>query len=248
MMIDLDCFILGYDKKRVPVISHEQCEELGTQIYYEHKAMVNKKGLAFDPLNYAEFGLKLNVDYQHIFCNAGEQILGAISFNENESIKVFDKEQMSVKQIICAKGTVILDASLESKDKRGRHNFTMGHEIAHWHLHQNIYGNNKLSRTVKCCRFESIEKESPLFDRVEHQANYLASCFLMPKEKFSEELLELFYENGNKYGVILSDVEDSKIMIHSYAAEMAEIFDVSTEAAKIRIHRLGFIKRVADVI
>ena len=58
----------------------------------------------------------------------------------------------------------------------GRRNFTIAHELGHYFL------NHKLHTSSFLCQEDHIVEGSDVSNRIEQEANYFASCFLMPKQ------------------------------------------------------------------
>ncbi|MCG4566130.1 ImmA/IrrE family metallo-endopeptidase, partial [Anaerosalibacter bizertensis] len=157
--------------------------------------------------------------------------------------------------------TIFIDKSLLDDKQMRRERFTLGHEIGHWLLHKSKYSFNpnqlsffyesseQLKPIIKC-RTSNIEstrsfKRELISDEdwLEWQADYLASAFLMPKSTFikvtNEKLIDKnitqgYYEYGYDKGLDL--------WIDSLVSELADIFDVSLTAAKIRLKNLRLIR------
>ena len=65
----------------------------------------------------------------------------------------------------------------------GRRNFTIAHELGHYFLNHKLHSNSFF------CQDKQIAEESEVTDKIEHEANYFASCFLMPKQKITSAFL-----------------------------------------------------------
>ena len=64
-----------------------------------------------DPLHFIEHYLGANIDFQDIFYEEGSSpIAGATVFNDEE-VRVFDRENMCIKDITVKAGTIIIDNS-----------------------------------------------------------------------------------------------------------------------------------------
>lgn len=108
------------------------------------------------------------------------------------------------------------------KDKSGFERFTKAHEIGHWILHvdQAVLG-------IDC--LPGLEREERILCRngtksaIEHQADYYAASLLMPTN-------------------FIIEVARTKDLCHWPALyAIAESFDVTITALKIRLERLGLI-------
>ena len=107
------------------------------------------------------------------------------------------------------------------KEPKVRRRFTIAHELGHYELHKEksdlfvdkefIYRSQHSAHTVD-------------HQVMEHEANYFASCILMPTDQVRKELdkrdIDLFSEDGIK--------------------ELAKKFEVSPTAMSLRITKLGF--------
>ena len=69
------------------------------------------------------------------------------------------------------------DASLVESKSKGRLFFTLAHEAGHWMLHRTHISRSAAGEAAHFCRVQDAKKP------VEWQADYFASCLLMP-EKF----------------------------------------------------------------
>lgn len=163
----------------------------------------------------------------------GHDVLGAIWFND---------------------GTIRIDASLDPYEfphLRGRYNFTVAHEVGHWRLHRA----QLLEDPNEGALFESSSK--PAFvcrdgDRAseEVQADRFAGCLLMPRTLVRTEW-EAWH--GCDAPVQDSDLDvrqlagdrkrDVEIAREALCKPLAERFEVSAAAMRIRLENLGlFVK------
>ncbi len=84
-------------------------------------------------------------------------------------------------------------------------------------------------------------------DWIEWQADYMASVLLMPKNAFATAARDKFRYNkiGKDFYQMGTDFEmDLRTEVITY--ELADLFQVSVTAAKIRLINLGFIKEEQD--
>jgi Zn-dependent peptidase ImmA (M78 family) len=158
------------------------------------------------------------------------------------------------------KELVLIDQHLYPKDEFiGRYRFTVAHEIGHWQLHRYLAKDPRQilaapSKPTVICR--SSEEKEP----IERQANYFASCLLMPRRRVFEEW-NVFLNDGG--GTALAAVVGSRIMKHSQAmvyvqrndcpghdwacrevaVPIGERFGVTAQAMRIRLEELGLLPR-----
>lgn len=84
------------------------------------------------------------------------------------------------KRLLC------VDASLVANKSKGRMFFTLAHEAGHWMLHRTYIQRSITDETAHFCRVQDAKKP------VEWQADYFASCLLMP-EKFVSDAFQQVY-------------------------------------------------------
>lgn len=169
---------------------------------------------------------------------------------------------------------VFIDQSLEPEEHpemEGRYNFSVGHEIGHWRLHRQylrnadgqvaMFADSKPEPTV-ICRTSQAKK------RIEWQADYFASCFLMPRQcvlgawsdRFGS-LKPIVYADiaeqkwtrrptrrGMKpFGMVLRNAVEQAFEPHAYtfagiARKFAPKCRVSIQAMRIRLESLGLLR------
>ena len=84
------------------------------------------------------------------------------------------------KRLIC------VDASFVEKKFKGRMFFTLAHEAGHWMLHRRCIRRSEANETAHFCRLRDAKKP------VEWQADYFASCLLMPEKFVSDAFQQVF--------------------------------------------------------
>jgi Zn-dependent peptidase ImmA (M78 family) len=166
-------------------------------------------------------------------------------------------------------GEIVLDESLDPEERpsiEGRYRFTLAHEGGgHWRLHrplvQPFWGQPSLFGDVQ--RPTVICRSSQAKERVELQADLYASCLLMPRklvmqawrDKFGNDHPRILLQNHRNLvpcdahaetAKAVSDFEqsrdDDEVMEH-FARPFAEQFLVSRVAMRIRLEKLGLLRR-----
>ena len=202
-----------------------------------------KLGIEFDDmhrlLNHPRSGLGLDPD-----------ILGAIWFDDRR---------------------IVIDESLdpeENPSKEGRYRFTLAHEGGgHWRLHRHLFAkdpaqvslfNEPASPSVIC---RSSQAKEP----VEWQADFYASCLLMPRKLVMAAWDEMFPDRKPRvlqprtpirsslrrnYRASSTKFGDLDLLRHRrrrarshFARPLAEQFLVSPIAMRIRLEKLGLLHR-----
>ena len=189
-----------------------------------------------DPELLLEKVLGLNVEYQHLSYDGS--ILGMTSFTEM-GVQVFEDDDNEAFFFLDGK-TVLVEKDLNFDSKlKGRKNFTLMHEGSHQifkMLFPNDYGVTQKSAGVHYYKANS-ERNKPISDWEEWQANTLAAELLMPTFLVNAEIerAALCLPNGILYKSA-SDPNYEKIL------EMAARMGVSWSAIKIRLQQMQVIK------
>jgi hypothetical protein len=165
------------------------------------------------------------------------------------------------------KELVLIDQHLFPKDEFiGRYRFTVAHEIGHWQLHRSYLakGPHQIlaapSKPTVICR--SSEKNEP----IEWQANYFASCLLMPRRRVLDDWDDFLNDRVRTPSLLLAALPNGTIVRHAQAmvyaqrAEfglgtghghlcrevahpIAERFGVSVQPMLSRLEKLGLLPR-----
>jgi Zn-dependent peptidase ImmA (M78 family) len=240
----------------VPYLSEATIERDATALLIEY---ARTRGVAIAPPipieDIVEKHLKLRIEFDDTHklfgiprdpeCDA--DILGAIFFDE---------------------ARIVIDESLDPEERsgiEGRYRFTLGHEGGgHWRLHRWIFAKNPAQGALFggpeapsfLCRSSEAKK------REEWQADFYASCLLMPRKLVIEAWRGRF---GNTNARILkrknritlpADVNDEIAAVllsfdqqrddeamNEFVRPFAAKFLVSMVAMRIRLERLGLLHR-----
>lgn len=246
---------LDFRKKKngVPILKKEEIESLAEMLLWDYNPEILDQPGSLDIELFSESYVGLEMDYQDL--TPDQSILGAMVFADGY-VPVYDAENNKAKLIPAKEGTVIIDNSLLKDDQLRRGRFTLGHEIGHWLLHRHIYAIDKNQLTlfddlsenqpVIKCRSTDIENTGRKLetddDWMEWHADYMASALLMPRRAFIKAVNEKFNQIGlkNSYYELGTDAE-LDLWAGALPYELADIFDVSVTAAKIRLKNLNMI-------
>jgi Zn-dependent peptidase ImmA (M78 family) len=161
---------------------------------------------------------------------------------------------------------IVIDQGLdpeENPSKEGRYRFTLAHEGGgHWRLHRHLFAKdpaqislfNEPAPPSVICR--SSQKKEP----VEWQADFYASCLLMPRklimaawdEIFPDRHPHIMNRTNRDLVAAISDAEgrdfelkveewQNKQAMEDFARPLAQQFLVSSEAMSIRLQTLGLL-------
>lgn len=252
-MIQLD---FRRKKNGVPILSKKDIEDMAEVIIQDYKPKILNEPCSLDIELFSESYTGLEMDYQDL--THDQSILGMMVFNDCR-IPVYDAEKEKAKRIMVHEGTILIDNSLLEDDQIRRGRFTLSHEVSHWFLHRKIYCIDKNQISL----FDVLQEESQPFikcrtidiecsgrrelvtddDWMEWQADHMASALLMPKRAFSDAAKKKFKSAGITKGFYKMGTNfEQDLWAEVMSFELADLFDVSRVAARIRLKNLGFIK------
>jgi hypothetical protein len=182
--------------------------------------------------------------------------------------------QPDILGAIYGDGSIFIDESLdpeENPSREGRYRFTLAHEGGgHWRLHQHLIVQDKAQASFLDAAREPkfICRSSEAKERVEWQADFYASCLLMPRKKVFAIWDEFFPDRMQRvlepqtpvahpfveiprsqmYGINGIDIcEDDDTTLDRFCKPLAERFVVSPVAMRIRLEKLGLLHRVVPL-
>lgn len=205
----------------MPYLTKRTIEEQAQQLierYYQQEVGTLIAPIDIDGILELQLGYDLVIeDLKQRFGKDG--VLGATASNEN---------------------TIYIDSSLDTPESLGRYRFTLAHEIGHIVLHI-----PPPSDTVQLSLLDDVSQQpTPLFrcgegelkvtsnfSPIEWQANYFASCLLMPKQRVMNAITYFRKEPSVTKNQPLAEQ-------YSVVSMMATHFQVSYEAMTYRIQKL----------
>lgn len=162
-----------------------------------------------------------------------------------------------------------IDQSLDPHDqpkRLGRYRFTLAHEVGHWQLHRQHFLKNTTQKSLFDCQAtgpDVVCRSSHTSVPVEVQANQFAACLLMPRKLIRMAWAEFrgdddspiaMSELRNGYlkandtrqwfhhGQVARDQESQDLaMKEDFCRPLAEIFQVSPEAMRIRVEQMKLL-------
>jgi hypothetical protein len=146
-------------------------------------------------------------------------------------------------------GRIVIDESLDPEEhpaKEGRYRFTLAHEGGgHWRLHRGLVrsDHNQEALFADARKPTVVCRSSQTKERVEWQADFYASCLLMPRRLVQAEWQDRF---GRTEPFLLSDLRPNILcnaVLESVAEPIARRFGVSRAAMRIRLEKLGLLLR-----
>lgn len=245
--------------KRVPYLHEEQIERDAAALLAEYERSRGVTILRAVPIeDIVEKHLKLGIEFDDTHQLFGvprsglgfePDILGAMFFDERR---------------------IVIDSSLDPEEnpaKEGRYRFTLAHEGGgHWRLHRHLFAKDPAQASFfsEPTALSVVCRSSQAKDPVEWQADFYASCLLMPRNLVRAAWNERFPDRRPRVISPDAPVEHSFVEIKRFecripgleftesveeamdrfARPLAEQFQVSPIAMRIRLEKLGLLHRV----
>ena len=255
-------------KDNTPILRDTEIDNLAENLLDDYKPQLLKEPAPINYLHFLESYLGANVEFMDIHYE-DKPIWGATAFNDDEYLKVFDRENWRIGVRKLMNRTIVIDNYVMREGKEGLALFTGLHEGGHLWLHPGVfvkldYGgqlsffeNEKPKiNPVVCCRQNNIEsfghkkKLVTSEDFREHQADYFASAIAMPKSTFIPLAKEILKSEGISGDRVVTGVDFQ----HDWFAEsefpkrISEAYGVSKQAAFIKLRKFGFIVAESEIM
>lgn len=225
----------------VPIIYKEQLDDVAEAFLKKYYPEALKQPMAVATREIAE---RMGLDIKEVHITKTCTVFGQVYFSDCE-IQYYDSDARAYKPLNVKRGTILVDPNVYFMRNIGSMNNTIIHECVHWELHKNFFELEKLynrdARSISCQVKEGIrpEKHRTPLDWMEWHANSIAPRILMPAKQTRQKIEELIDKNKR----VLQDVNIADIM-ESVVFELAEFFEVSRIAAKIRMIDLGYTEAI----
>jgi len=228
------------DKHGIPLLSKMQLENYAERLLQDFMPKVFDEAQPVDMdtfiTNYMEFGF----EYQYLSHNG--VYLGSTIFEDTDRFPIYNPELNQAEYHRVKANTILIEGTLaENPILEHRERFTQAHEAAHGLLHQDYF--TKRIAYTKLSQFsEDGFQETPpeLNERdtsgrklkgeqwLEWQANYLGAALLMP-----QQVVDYIKSVVDPH----RDVRLRGVLVRT----LVNIFNVSPEAARVRLECLGHI-------
>jgi Zn-dependent peptidase ImmA (M78 family) len=168
---------------------------------------------------------------------------------------------------------IVIDESLDPEEypaREGRYRFTLAHEGGgHWRLHRRLFAKDPAQSALfgGPAAPSVICRSSQAKERVEWQADFYASCLLMPRKLVFAAWDEMFPDRKQRVLQPATPIdhpfaeiarfecriraaeftESDDQALESFAKPFAEKFLVSPIAMRIRLEKLGLLHRVVPI-
>lgn len=227
----------------VPDIRYDQLEAVAHQFledHYKEALQIPRAGQApvyVDPMVLAE-RLQLTVQTAHI--REDSSIFGQIFFADTDT-EVYDPRQEKMVPVHVDAKTIVADPEVFLLRNLGALNNTIIHECVHWEKHRKVFLLEKLYNVdasgISCevVGGAKAEMARQATEKMEQQANWLTPRIQMPAEPFrarAKDLISKFMRETHA----AHEIDVMEMVIQQLVTD----FQVSKQAAKIRLVELGF--------
>lgn len=182
----------------------------------------------------SEMGLSIHQEKLTI----DNSVFGKMVFKDTD-VEVIEDEQLVSEHF--NKGSILVDKDVVFKRNVGSYNNTVIHECVHWELHK-VFHEVKMVLDKDHSQVSSWTEENladssmwTSLDWMEWQDNGIAPRILMPKVQTRIKIRELF----QTLTLVNPDISRSEL-VQEVVDNLATFFEVSRQAAKIRMIDLGF--------
>lgn len=222
----------------VPIISREQFEDEAEKFLTRYCPEALEKPMRV-PIETIASDMKLQV-IEDVPLSDDLTYFGTIIFDNGN---VLDKHRkITIRN--AKRGTVYLDPRVSYERSVGTKRTTLAHECFHWHRHQPYHvlmkmigADDNLGKAIQCqIAANSMDSDKwKAVDWMEWQAKGVAPRILMPAKPTRLKADQLLAVYGG--------ADDASIAAYENVIdELAELFDVSRQAAKVRLMDLGYSK------
>ncbi|MFA6681929.1 MAG: hypothetical protein WCS35_07840 [Sphaerochaeta sp.] len=229
------------DSNGIPLLSKQQLERYGERVLRDFSPAVLQNPQPTDMDGIITSGMGFNLEYQYLSHN--KVYLGVTIFDDTDMLPVYNPELNRAEFISVKKDTIIIEGTLaENPVYEHRERFTQGHEVSHGLLHAEYFQRKaEYANFMDDCRGIYSKPCFPDLSGVdvngrrlqgeawlEWQANYLSAVLLMPKTAI-KKLRNQIEPKGSRYWLL------------DLIRVMVEVFNVSEEAARVRLGSLGYL-------
>lgn len=226
---------MGLSKDWVPYIKKRDFDKIAESFLKKYYPYALRQPT---PISVDSIVTAMGLTIHHEKLSPDDSIFGQMVFKDTV-IEVVEEGDLVPKKF--DKGSILVDKDVVFKRNVGSFNNTVIHECVHWELHK-LYHEVKMltdsnHSTMKSRTEENFSDSSmwgPL-DWMEWQANGIAPRILMPKVQTKIKIRELF----QTLTLVNPDMSRSEL-VSEVVDNLASFFNVSRQAAKIRMIDLGF--------
>jgi len=124
----------------------------------------------------------------------------------------------------------------EQRHRNNRLRTTLTHEYGHVMLHTWLYDKYGAARSPHRCYWQSLLPTERVVDWFEWQAGYASGALLMP-ESFARRTVQAYFQNRPERPPVARGSPEASTLCQ----RVSLAFDVSVEAATVRLKQLGYL-------
>ena len=246
-MIKMKISRVDYNNNNTPILYDREIDEFAYEVLEDYRPKLLQEPGAISFEHFLESYLGVTLRFADIYSKDPERAIYAITAFSDGTIKVFDRENERITNMIVWANTVIIDNSVMERGKEGLAMFTGLHESGHILIHPKVYETFRAGQV--CCRRENVESfgnggsQRTPEQWLEHQADYFAAALAMPNVTFVPFVNEFLREQGvYKRSIVLNEDEDLDILAKDLLPErIHEVYGVSKHAASVKLKKSGFV-------
>ena len=251
-------FNTAYSFTQVPYATYEALEGYALDLIKDYAPQLLHFPNALDIEDFVRSYLGMILEYIDLKRFGDFRALTVFHDSILHSIIADGDDQADTISIPLQAGTLLIDSSLTLSRERRRYRYTLGHESSHWLLHRRafakgnpfsqigIYGHPYLAASQSRTCYRTSQKERDDHQRMENQANYLSAALLMPQTAVEAVCRNYFQQIGETPRLLQPmDNPKDKDMALVLAEICADVFDVSKQAAGIRLERLRYLAKAS---
>ena len=119
----------------------------------------------------------------------------------------------------------------------GRRNFTIAHELGHYALEHHLHSGSLF------CGSDGVMEEGSATQVIEREANYFATCLLMPEEKVKKAFISMLCNSRRVYRKDFLPVQKNTFGVWcGIRNNLTKRYGVSEEALRNRLRFLGLVQ------
>lgn len=198
--------------------------------YYQSISHMGTMPAPVDPVELAKVVLGLETRYLPL--SGDGAVLGMACFQEMQ-LEVYSMEGIPF-QVELTGRDIVIDSSLQDNEKKGRHNFTVAHELSH-HVLVRLYPEDY--RHLLNCRTHILYRDTRRSrDWEEWQADVMAAAIIMPADTIC--CCMQMFGLGKRLDMVSSICRAKEF---ERFCDIATYLGVSKKALAIRMKQLGLL-------
>lgn len=217
----------------VPIIYKDDLDVIAEEILEKYYPEALETPVAINPNTMAE---RMGIEIKTAKLSENDNIFGQMCF---ESCSYINYE--SNRTETARRKTMLIDPNCFLMRGYGFFNNTIIHECVHWEKHRFYFDLQRQFNSENCFIKCGSENMGENYKWMEKQANQLAPRILMPRKTVIKFVNTFIFENRDYFSG-----ENSIELFEKIITEVAQLYNVSKQSAKIRLQELG-IKEAEEI-